>query len=86
MDSIYPYLNKELDCIMSIGPAPQYNIKSLIYEILIYENFPVKEFYGLIVKPEITGFIRPTAKFGNFDSFVKAMWNDIEVSKKQLKI
>ena len=45
----------------------------------------MEEFYGLKLKAKLDGFVRPMAKFANFDSFIKAMWNDIHASKLKLK-
>jgi len=79
------YVNKEYDAVFSIGPPLQYDIEDFFYEVLILEKFPVKEFYGLKLSSTILGFIRPMAKFRNFDSFIKAMWNDIGIAKMKLE-
>jgi len=79
------FVNKEYDAVFSIGPPLQYDIDEFFYEVLLLEKFPVKEFYGLKLSSEIKGFIRPMAKFRNFDSFIKAMWNDIFTAKIKLK-
>jgi FAD synthase len=72
--------------VFSIGPPLQYDIKEYFYEVLILQKFPVEEFYGLKLKSSVNGFIRPMAKFENFDSFIKAMWNDIHAATLKLKM
>jgi len=85
LDKMKDYINKDYNAIFSIGPPIQYEIKDFFYEVLLFEKFPVQEFYGLKLRAEIIGFIRPMAKFANFDSFIKSMWNDIETAKRKLK-
>lgn len=97
MQKMKTYLNKvinccfllkilqEIDCVMSFGPNRQYNQKNITYEILFQSKFPC-DFYGLRAAPIISGFVRPMAKFPSFDSFIKAMWNDIHISKMMLKL
>ena len=83
MDKMGDHQNKEYDTIYSIGPPLQYDIQDFYYEALILSKFPVTEFYGLKISSKIQGFIRPMAKFPNFDSFVKSMWCDIKAAKSK---
>ena len=86
MEKMKNHLNTEFDAIYSIGPPLQYDIQDFFYEVLILNKFPVTDFYGLKISSRIQGFIRPMAKFPNFDSFIKAMWCDIKTAKSKLSI
>ena len=81
---ISPFLNKKIMGVFSIGPPLQYNVEYFTFEALIFQKFPQKEFYGIKMQVEIHGFIRPMAKFANFDCFIKSMWNDIYTAKNEL--
>ncbi|XP_065063925.1 riboflavin kinase-like [Rhopilema esculentum] len=70
--------------VLSIGWNPFYhNTKKSLEAHLIHE-FP-EDFYGSELKLIMLGYIRPETNFDSLESLMKAIHNDIDVSKNELE-
>mmetsp|Transcript_9811 Transcript_9811/g.13218 ORF Transcript_9811/g.13218 Transcript_9811/m.13218 type:complete len:166 (-) Transcript_9811:27-524(-) len=74
------------EMVMSIGWNPHFNdLEHKTAEAHILHEFE-EDFYGQEMKLIAVGHIRGQIKFDSLDELIAAIQNDIDISKKQLKL